>query len=600
VDEADSIKAKQEELPEDDAAFERDIERSQRVRNLWYLNPVELAGELWDFFSLWRKTRNWRAISFIIPPLLLLFTLGGFILAGKLKSRESLREWYKKQAFEAVGLGPDGLPKENEPQQVASRTPEEEAKIDLLFKRILQLGNEDQDARYFVAWNNARMGKTAAARSTMETLAPKDRVGLDLAHAWLAEDLYRRSQMGESISIEELEHHLANAIASDRQRYSPLMYALYAKILEQKNQIDAAARILTKGAEKDPALTLEPALVYTRHGMQVQAKFAADSVISRLKKSLAESDLQGKESAMAVLTIARAFQLTNRPDESIPFLQNELRKDPSEPQLRRCLSDAFRLKFRMSLNNANGKGQVVIDFLNAAIVADPTNLEIQSELGILRDLGISRGESNLKNLRTLIAQKGASHTARLVLAEAGLMNKEYANSLAHYEVVLSDLPNMVIALNNAAMICLKTENPNLAQARDYISRALAAAPGLSELLDSQGDIEAAAKNFDKAKESYLEALNKSPERISTREKLVSVYVDAGNEEEAQKQRDIIKLVQERLRAIQQQSQQAQKNATATESKEPPPKSEQVEQTPVEPADKSKELETPKTTDLPKQ
>jgi hypothetical protein len=276
----------------------------------------------------------------------------------------------------------------------------------------------------------------------------------------------------------------------------------------------------------------------------------------------------------AVLTIARAFQLTNRPDESIPFLQNELRRNQSEPQLRRCLSDAFRLKFRMSLNNANGKGQVVIDFLNSAIVADPTNLDIQSELAILRELGISRGEANLRNLRTLIAQKGASHTARLVLAEAGLMNQEYANSLAHYEVVLSDLPNMVIALNNAAMICAKLDQPKLDQARGYISRALAAAPGLSELLDSQGDIEVAAKNLRQSKGIVpIEALNRSPERISTREKLVSVYVDAGNEEEALKQRELLKLVQERLRAIQQQSQQAPEkcNRESSEASTPPPK-----------------------------
>jgi len=301
----------------------------------------------------------------------------------------------------------------------------------------------------------------------------------------------------------------------------------------------------------------------------------------------------------AVLTIARAFQLTNRPDESIPFLQNELRKNQSEPQLRRCLSDAFRLKFRMSLNNENGKGQVVIDFLNAAIVADPTNLDIQSELAILRELGISRGEANLRNLRTLIAQKGASHTARLLLAEAGLMNQEYANSLAHYEVVLSDLPNMVIALNNAAMICIKIDNPNLDRARGYISRALAVAPGSSELLDSQGDIEAAAKNFDKAKESYIEALTKSPERLTTREKLVSIYVDAGNEEEAQKQREMLKLVQERLRAIQQQS-QLSKKTDAAESTTPPANAEQEPQAPAKPTEKPNNSNRSDVTDTPKQ
>ena len=589
MDETDSSNAPKEASTVNGAEFERDIERSQHARNLWYLNPVELAGELWDFFSLWRKTRNWRAISFVVPPLLLLLTLGGFILAGKLKSRDSLREWYKEQAFEAVGLEPDGQPKMNE-LQVGIRTPGEEAKIDLLVKRILQLGNEDQDARYFVAWNNARMGKTSAARATMETLAPKDRSGLDLAHAWLAEDLYQRRQKGEAISMEMLEHHLSNAIASDRHTYSPLMYMLYAKILEQRNQIDAAARVLSMGAEKAPILALEPALLYARHGQQIQATIAADLVVSRLKKSLSEPQLTNEESTNSVLTIARALQLTNRPDESIPLLQYALRNNPAEPQLRRSLSDAYRLKFRMSLNNANGQGQVVIDFLNAAIIADPTNLEIQSELSILRELGISSGESNLNRLRSLIAQKGASHTARLLLAEAGFMNQEYENSLAHYEVVLSDLPNMVIALNNAAMLCLKVDQVDIDQARDYISRALTAAPGLSELLDSQGDVESAAKNFDKARESYLAALSQNPERLSTRQKLISLFVAIGNEEEAQKQRDIQKIVQERLQAIQ----QSQKSGADRETNTPSTASPEPAIPADLPADEQKESETPKT------
>jgi tetratricopeptide (TPR) repeat protein len=426
----------------------------------------------------------------------------------------------------------------------------------------------------------------------METLAPKDRSGLDLAHAWLAEDLYQRRQKGEAISMEMLEHHLSNAIASDRHTYSPLMYMLYAKILEQRNQIDAAARVLSKGAEKAPLLALEPTLLYARHGQQIQATIAADLVVSRLKKSLNEPQLTNEESTNSVLTIARALQLTNRPDESIPLLQYALRNNPAEPQLRRSLSDAYRLKFRMSLNNANGQGQVVIDFLNAAIIADPTNLEIQSELSILRELGISSGESNLNRLRSLIAQKGASHTARLLLAEAGFMNQEYENSLAHYEVVLSDLPNMVIALNNAAMLCLKVDQVDIDQARDYISRALTAAPGLSELLDSQGDVESAAKNFDKARESYLAALSQNPERLSTRQKLISLFVAIGNEEEAQKQRDILKIVQERLQAIQ----QSQKSGADRETNTPSTASPEPAIPADLPADEQKELETPKTSE----
>ncbi len=80
--------------------------------------------------------------------------------------------------------------------------------IDLLFRRVLQLGNDNLEARFFVAEQNLRSGKIGVARAMIRELAPSDRPGLPQAHAWLAQDLLRRSAAGETIPFEELKFHL--------------------------------------------------------------------------------------------------------------------------------------------------------------------------------------------------------------------------------------------------------------------------------------------------------------------------------------------------------------------------------------------------------
>jgi hypothetical protein len=84
-------------------------------------------------------------------------------------------------------------------------------------------------------------------------------------------------------------------------------------------------------------------------------------------------------------------------------------------------------------------------------------------------------------------------------------------------------------------------------------------------------------------------LNRRPERVTTRQKLIDLYIANGQDDEAQKQRDILKMVQERLQAIQ----QSQKGAVTSENK---PTESGSAQTPSEnpEASQSKEPDVPTT------
>lgn len=562
--------SRQDPSPETEATPSRKPVRFRTIRYLSSLSPMELVQELSDFMWAWYTTRNWKAILAIVPPLLLLATLGGFVLAGRLRSKESLKAWYRQQASEAVGLQLDGTPTENSEELQKERTPEEEARIDLLFKRILQLGDDNQEARYFVAVHNLRQGKVAVARSIMESLAPADASGLDLAHAWLAEDMYRRSVQGEAINPVVIKHHLKNSLENPRIKYEPLLFVLYAKLLEQDNDIDGAARILTRASEQEPKLQLEPILLYARRGLGNQAIVAADALIARLTTKTTDPRVSEEDRISAYLNIARAYQITNRVDETIPVLQKGLSIAPNQSDLRRTLSDTYRIKFRMSMSSAQGRGQASMDTLNAAIAADPTNIAIQSELSLLSQLGIASTEANREELIKLIARQGASTTVRMLLAESAFGRGDYSAAINDYELVLADLPNMTIALNNLAMLYTKTDPPSLDKAKETIDRAIALSPDVAEFLDTKGDVESATGNANAAIEAYTKALERSPERLQTRDKLIAIYERENRTDEAQKQKELRAQVEARIKAIQEQMAKTQAaNEEASKQKDAP-------------------------------
>jgi tetratricopeptide (TPR) repeat protein len=528
------------------------LRQSKRGRSLLQMSPLEMVQELTDFLYAWRRTRNWKAILAIVPPLILLFSLGGFVLAGRLRSKESLLQWYEAKANEALGFTEDGKPVVDENGEPKKRSPEDDAKADLLFKRILQLGGNSQNATFFVALRNSQNGRTGVARSMMETIAPKDRPGFGFAHAWLAEDMIRRASAGETISPQELMHHFANSLEKSDVNFPANLYLVYAQLLEQSKRFDDASRVLMRGAEAAPELRLEPIALYLRNNMATPASNVADQIIANMRGRLQKPGLTEVDKEQCSLTIARALQLTNRTDDSIPVLERALAENPRSLELRRALSDAYRVKFRLSLAKTSGKAQVNMDFLNRAIAIDPTNIAIQSDLSILGQLGVSSGDENRARLSTLIAKEGASFSARMLLAEASIGIGDLNSAIIQYEVILAELPNMTLALNNLAMLMTQIQPPDTDKAREYIQKAIELTPQVAEFLDTKGDIEALAKRPDTAIEAYLACLERSPERTATRKKLIQIYRDQNKNEDADKQSEILTSVEARIKAIQEQ------------------------------------------------
>ncbi|MFN7844331.1 MAG: hypothetical protein ACK5N9_21645, partial [Pirellula sp.] len=184
----------------------QNLERLQRVRNLWYLNPTDIASSGLTFFSEWWSTRDWKRIAIMIPPFLLLFCIGSLVLAGKLMQKTTLMGWYQNQSIKIVEEIVEGRKESVEP------TADQIAKADLMLSRILQLGEGNLPSRFYVAQQNIAIGRVDVARSIISQIAPDNRPGLAEAHEWMAKDIVSRAARGEQVSPVVLSHQVEKAV----------------------------------------------------------------------------------------------------------------------------------------------------------------------------------------------------------------------------------------------------------------------------------------------------------------------------------------------------------------------------------------------------
>ncbi|MCF7963035.1 MAG: tetratricopeptide repeat protein [Pirellula sp.] len=507
---------------------------------------VDLAGELMDLKSLWFATRKWNSTLLMLPIVLMLLALGSVVAVGKLSTNRSKVKWYVDLADKEIKLATEKPPNTELPPN-----PKDNAEfVDMLFRRVLQLENNNKRALFHVALQMSRYGQVSAARPIMESLAPTKFGGYEPAHAWVAGDMIQKAQSGESINSETLKHHLK--YGTMRTDVNPVLLVVYAQLLQRDDQITEAEQVLRKAAKFEPRLLLRSIATYVRNGMVGQAKSAADLLVDSVKDKWT-----GEKADENLLLAAQGYVLTDRLDMGIELMQSGLKLRPQSPLLRRALSDAMRIKFRTTLITKDSQVQVNLEYINFAIALDPTNIAIREELEMLSELGIGQNDSTCEALRAQIAVNGSSFIARLILAESSLRGRDFPSAVNQYEVLLAEFPNMTLAINNLAMIYTFLDVPRNDEALSIIDRAIEISPDVAEFHDTRAEVLIASGRKSEAVASFEDALKKDPERENTRVKLIALLDELSNLEQAQQQRDQLAQVrnnvlerQEKLRAAQ--------------------------------------------------
>jgi tetratricopeptide (TPR) repeat protein len=541
-------------------------ELGAQIKTSWFqwfrFSPVDLAGELLDLFSYWRQSRRWTSVLMMLPVALIAIIMGSLVAVGKLSDPNAKAAWYAERAMKEIELAKAAESEKDTASKdstgIASKQLPE--LVDMLFRRVLQINQNNKFARFYVAAQMDRYGSRGSARQIMESLATTKTTGYTKAHTWLAIDLVERAQQGEAINIETLKYHLKRGTSGDE--VPPSLLLIYSQLLQQENKTAESQEFLKRAAEFEPKLLLNAIAVYNQNSLSVQARATADMLVEKIKNKLEDNDGEN------VVLTSQALVLTNRIDEAIEVLQKASKRFPNSSKIAREYSNAYRFKFRATAVRLSDKINVNLDLLNAAIAIDPTNTSVQEELMLLSRLGIWQDESIIDSLRARIATTGTSYIARLLLAETAFSNGKLEDAINEYEVILAELPRMTLALNNLAMMYTQLKPPKIDEAMKLINRAIEAAPNVAEFYDSRGDIFVLQKRKEDAIESYLLALKNSPERVETREKLIATYEDAEQKDNADIERERLEIVKKALDELRARATQAAKQRE--QSVQPPP------------------------------
>lgn len=495
--------------------------------HLIYFDPVKFTSGLWDAFDAWRLSRKWVRWLWFLPPMVLLLGFSVLFLMGFTQGRDSLLVNYLEQAAVEAPI--------EEVTEGNSVTGDDTVRVsrygDLLYRRILQLRENEKNARFYVAMQRGISGDSEEALGMMRELAPKGDKGFEPAHAWLAKDLMRRSTQGEKIDAKELEHHLA--IASNWSKVDPTLPMIYAEILERQQKRELAIAIATKATERDPRLAVQLAEMCRRANLQRQAESASKQAIAFLEPILNTDEETEKDR----VDLARAKSVINDIQGAASVLIQGLAKNPDSQLLRRMLSNLFLIEYRKSIR-ANQTGfQANLDLLDRAAKADPSNPLVGIEVAKLANFGTKADQAAMDAFRKQLATGKATALTHLLIANAYMGREETTKAVQHWELALFQNPNLLPALNNLAMAMIERDPPNFVKAQQYLDRAIAVSPADSEVIDSQGVLHLKAKRYNEAIASFERAIQISPKRIDSRQSLAEAYELAGMTEMAATARD---------------------------------------------------------------
>ncbi len=246
------------------------------------------AGE--EVFNSFVSTRPWRRLVLFSPAILLLLGVFGLMLYGSTIGREKLVMRYALLAEEELTrLKSDATAAKESDAPKLMVEEQTSAFSDMLYRRLLQLNDENARTRYLVAIQMARSQRLSQARQLMEEIAPlgKNKKGYEPAHAWLAVDLLSRQPLEKDEQTKLLSHLEA---AQNWEGMGSGLLAVYAKVLAAQGKRLEALETMSKAAKKDPALQSTFAIMARTFNQPKIADEMAVKARERLKEALARPD----------------------------------------------------------------------------------------------------------------------------------------------------------------------------------------------------------------------------------------------------------------------------------------------------------------------
>ncbi|MEZ6118047.1 MAG: tetratricopeptide repeat protein [Pirellulaceae bacterium] len=471
----------------------------------WGVRSCVLLG---DFALSWIWSRNYWHLFGGVPAFLLMMPLAYCALRIPFYTPELKARHYQMAARSALDK-------------------EDFDAANLYYRKLSQLGVQNERVVFDAALNLARENQFAQARSEMEKISPLDRPGFVPGHIWLADSLLRDPhELEQTERIRLAQQHLQHALDREpsHQRAQNLMAQIYLASgqLDQANQIlDAASKTSTDNLSK-----LSVAEISLRAGRVSSANQIARDVIADLEPRMNSDEPDQVISAAEFLAYAVALNLVGENSDAIHWLQEGVKRFPDNQMLSENL-------VRMRLQDYDRRA--LGDFSpedRLSILSELIELDAKSEPVIVRLVALLHATEIQTQVAQLVSDRidiaSLTIDSQKTVAALAVLRGDMLAARDHFATILKRVPNDADTVNNLAWLYAHQEPLDLDKAIEFANKAVSLAPDNPHYLDTRGSVYLVRREWQKAITDLESALNGIPDKPEIHQGLAQAYREIGN------------------------------------------------------------------------
>ncbi len=377
----------------------------------------------------------------------------------------------------------------------ASEVPDAIAKVCCLRVIGLKLNDEHTShAKFKLAQILVAEGNRDEGRGMIEELARRDYPLYPEAVRWMAEDLLRTQQEGQTISEDELAGYFSKLLSTS---------------------IRGTASLWLQGAR----------LSLKKKGMTAQQFAQRCEQESAIYCKAHPTDTEAREAW------GESLMIQNRLEDALAVVREGIKLAGTSPSLSRQESKILVELFRQELNRSKESDPRNPEYpwgrLEEALKADPLNPQVGEEIASATVAKSEVASTFQEALREQLVQGVANTITHVLVGRIYANQKKFDLARKHLEIAKAMEPDSTLAASSLALVLTAIDPPDMKTAQELISEAVSRDPSNSELLDIRGQIYFRTGNWSEAIASFEKALKLNPGRTRARRKLIEAYREFG-------------------------------------------------------------------------
>lgn len=458
----------------------------------------------------WFHTRNWRALLFGAPALLVGGMATAILAMGRSTPDKYWLETFSQRAVSALRAN-------------------DTAVAEVFFRRLVVMNSSDPASIYGLAITAEQAKDKERARLLMRSIAPDSACGYSPAHFWVARDILTKGRL-DAHARELLEHHLTQSLASGQGNTDA--DALLGQLYALRGDADRAIPHLVRATGERPDLLLMLAVLYSQQKNTQAARSSALTARDFFEKQ-ARADAKALK---ARLKWAESELLLQDYDAALEVLREGL--NSSEPKLfRAAIIDSY-LRWYASVPENDPKGLIVrLELLNSALTYGPDDSRLLTLLADLATRDWDRAGEAAGVLEKTLAQGTAPPTVHAILGTQALLKGDVESARTHLELAHQGALGSPTLLNNLAWALANRKDPDLNRALE-LAQAAKKLLNHPEISDTLGTILARLGRNREAVSELEIALHAYPDRLELHGKLADLYQALGDADLAKLHRQL--------------------------------------------------------------